>query len=161
MRFAKLIPTAAGLAAITIGPAAHAADTANVGLGEVQDRMNKAASTHATENMLRLLSPGEVLRVLIVARQSATASSCDGYEVDEEKFRTVMNDIVAKLAELTEEGQNNLPIDSVMAGYYTVLGGQLAIAAYDLDAYCAAAAEVREALKDDADGRLSIWKTAD
>jgi hypothetical protein len=76
MRFAKLIPTAAGLAAITIGPAAHAADTANTGLGAVQQQMDKAASTDATENMLRLLPPGEVLRVLVVARQYAMASSC-------------------------------------------------------------------------------------
>jgi hypothetical protein len=159
MRFAKLIPTAAGLAAITIGPAAHAADTANTGLGAVQQQMDKAASTDATENMLRLLPPGEVLRVLVVARQYAMASSCEGYEVDEEKFRAIMNDVVSKLAPLAEEGQNNLPIDSVMAGYYTVLGGQLAIAAYDPEAYCAAAAQVRAALGD-ADSPVGIWKPA-
>jgi hypothetical protein len=87
------------------------------------------------------------------------ASSCEGYEADEEKFRAIMNDVVSKLAPLAEEGQNNLPIDSVMAGYYTVLGGQLAIAAYDPEAYCAAAAQVRAALGD-ADSPVGIWKPA-
>jgi hypothetical protein len=47
-----------------------------------------------------------------------------------------------------------------MAGYYTVLGGQLAIAAYDPEAYCAAAAQVRAALGDDPDSQVSIWKPA-
>jgi hypothetical protein len=46
-----------------------------------------------------------------------------------------------------------------MAGYYTVLGGQLAIAAYDPEAYCAAAAQVRAALGD-ADSPVGIWKPA-
>jgi hypothetical protein len=87
--------------------------------------------------------------------------SCEGYEVDDEKFSAVMNDIVSKLKPLTPEGQNNLPIDTVMAGYSTALGGQLAIEAYDKYAYCASAAAFREELKKDAEGRLTIWKTTD
>lgn len=34
---------------------------------------------------------------------------------DDARFREVMNDIVAALVALTEEGQNNLPVDTVDA----------------------------------------------
>jgi hypothetical protein len=87
--------------------------------------------------------------------------NCEGYEVDNEKFNAVMNDIVSDLKPLTQEGQNNLPVDTVMAGYSTALGGQLAIAAYDKDVYCASAAALREELKEDTEGKLAIWKTKD
>lgn len=123
-------------------------------------RMTKAVDKHVFESILRLLPPPESLRLVLVARQYAAALNCDGYEVDQQKFSSVMNDIVATLTPLTEPGQNNLPVDAVMAGYHASLGGQLAVAAYDKDAYCTNAAQIRTALAGDTEGRVSIWKAA-
>ncbi len=117
-------------------------------------RMTKAVDKHVFDSILRLLPPPESLRLVLVARQYAAALNCEGYEVDQQKFSSVMNDIVATLTPLTEPGQNNL------AGYHASLGGQLAVAAYDKDAYCTNAAQIRTALAGDTEGRVSIWKAA-
>jgi hypothetical protein len=74
MGFATLTCTLAGRAAITAGAAAQTADMANIEPGEVRERPNKAVGTGAAERILRRLPPGEVLRVLVLARQSATAT---------------------------------------------------------------------------------------
>jgi hypothetical protein len=121
-------------------------------------RMTKAVDKHVFESVLRLLPPPDSLRLVLVARQYAAALSCEGYEVDQQKFSSVMNDIVATLTPLTEQGQNNLPVDVVMAGYHASLGGQIAVAAYDKDTYCTDAAKLRTGLAGDAEGRVSIWK---
>jgi len=67
----------------------------------------------------------------------------------------------AELAALTPEGQNNLPMDIVMAGFNQALGGQLAVAAYDQAAFCAESAKLREALLKDTEGKVLILKPAE
>ena len=60
-------------------------------------RMNTAANTYAIESASRLLEPGDVLRLLVVVQQKALAANCDGFEVDHERYRTVMNSIMGEL----------------------------------------------------------------
>lgn len=114
--------------------------------------------TYAFEIMGDLIEPNMKLRMLFVAKQKAAAMTCDGFEVDDARMTTVMNTALAKLAALTEEGQNNLPLDVAMHAYGVMLGGELAQAAYDRAAYCAFAQELREEFKDDTEGLVSIWK---
>ena len=119
-------------------------------------RMNTAANTYAIESASRLLEPGDVLRLLVVVQQKALAANCDGFEVDHERYRTVMNSIMGELQELTEPEQNNLPVDVVMHALGIATGGQLAVAAYDQDAYCARGEVVKAELAEDSEGRLTV-----
>lgn len=142
-----LAASGTAVATTPMGPAAEPAT-----------RMTKAVDSHVFESVLRLLSPPDSMRLVMVARQHAIALNCDGYEIDWDKRRTVLNDVVAALTKLTKEGENNLPVDVVMAGYNMSLGGQMAVAAYDKKAYCDNAATLRDGLEGDTEGKVSIWK---
>ncbi|MFN6952192.1 MAG: hypothetical protein ACK4NE_06325 [Albidovulum sp.] len=127
-------------------------------------RMEKAVNTKALERIMTdksgLLSPGDGLRLLIVAQQRALAENCDGYAVDETKFAAVMSDILSGLQGMTEEGQNNLAVDMVMGAYAMSLGGLTAVAAYDTARFCARGTEIRDELTEDTEGRISVLMPA-
>lgn len=144
---------AATLAATGFADAASPDD-----LGPEQKRMLEASDRYALENALRLLEPPDAMRMILVARQYAAGHSCEGIEIDYDKFNTVMQSILANLSALTEDGQNNLPVDAVMAAYSTSLGGHLAAAAYDKDTYCKAAAALRATFASDEGERVRILK---
>lgn len=146
-----------GALALAAHGAVLAAESSSADLGEVQKRMLAASDGHATRAVQRLLEPGEVLRLLLVARQKAAAETCAGVVADQDRFHAVMQQgILSRLSGLVKEGQNNLPLDIVMGAYSVALGGQLAVAAYDKDAYCATVPALREALKNDP--RVAILK---
>ena len=124
-------------------------------------RMTEAVNKEAVERVDGLLQPGDILRLLVVARQRGLALNCEGFAVDEARFGLVMNDIVSDVAALTEPSQNNLPLDIVLGSYTMALGGQIAVAAYDPEAYCAEGEEVRAMMAGDNESRMSILATAD
>jgi hypothetical protein len=104
--------------------------------------------------------PGRV-RLFFVAQQRGLAMHCEGYEVDEERFKLVMEDILSEIAEFTEPDQNNLPLDRVPGSYAMVMGGQIAAAAYDRETYCARGEDLRVGLAGDTEGKPSVLVTAD
>lgn len=128
---------------------------------DVVTRMNAAVNTVALERMGDLVEPGDMLRLLVVAQQQALTESCEGYEMDWERYSAVMADIMADLFAMTEEGQNNLPVDVVLMAYSMSLGGQLAVAAYDPEAYCARGEVIRAELAEDTEGRLTVLASLD
>lgn len=156
MNAARIFRSLIGALALAASGSALAADPSSANLGDTQKRMLAASDGHAIQSVLRLLEPGEALRLILVARQRASAESCDGVDVDQDKFRAVMQSIMSPLSGLVKEGQNNLTTDIVMAAYSVALGGHLAVAAYDKDAYCATVPGLRAALKDDP--RVAILK---
>ena len=107
-----------------------------------------------------LLEPQMTLRMALVARQKAAAVTCDGFAVDDARFGEVMAKALEKLSSLTAAGENNLPFDTALYAYFTMFGGELAIAALDPDAYCSAAEALRTELADDAEGLVSVWTKA-
>lgn len=123
-------------------------------------RMNDAVNTAALTRLGDLLPPGDVLRLFAVARQEALATSCDGYELDMARYTAVLNDILAGLREGTEPGAENLPVDVAMSAYSVVLGGQIAVGAFDQAAYCASGAEIRAELATDSEGRIGVLAPA-
>lgn len=154
MTLAVLVATSVAFAA---GPI-EAAEPGNPALTEAQNRMSSAVNRHFFDHVLRVLPPGDAMRLFLLAQQRAIAMNCDGYAVDEAKFTAVLNDIAAPLRSRVPAGQDNLLVDVVMHGYGVALGGQIAIAAADTAAYCAYAQQVRDGLKNDTAGRVSIWK---
>ena len=116
-------------------------------LTETQKRMLKASDGYALNTATELLEPQDALRLVLVARQYAAGHSCEALEIDYDKYNTVMQSVVEQLSALTEGGDNNLPVDAVMAAFSTSLGGHLAAAAYDLDTYCETATALRETFR--------------
>ena len=127
-------------------------------LTEAQKRMTEASNKYALDSATRVLEPGDALRMALIARQYAAGHSCEGIEVDAEKFRAVMQDIVAKLDGLVEEGQNNAAVDAVMSAYSVSLGGYLAAAAYDNETFCATAAAMRTTFSVEGGERVLVLK---
>ncbi|TCM78376.1 hypothetical protein [Rhodovulum steppense] len=121
-------------------------------------RMNNAVFELAIERVEKLLKPGDILRLMLVAQQKGLAINCAGYEVDDKRFGAVMQDIVKDITALTEQGQENLAFDIVIGSYQMALGGQMAVAAYDPAAYCAHGEELRTELAEDTEGR--VWVLA-
>jgi hypothetical protein len=159
IRSNRWLPLALGTLILANGSLAAADTSAGAAAEEPHKRMADRVYRHVFDSVLRVLSPQDVLRLVLVAQQSAIAETCDGYARDEERFHAVMQDITGELSAATAEGQNNLPVDVVMSGYATALGGQLAIAGYDTEAFCSRAAELRAALEKDASGRVLVWKS--
>jgi hypothetical protein len=127
------------------------------------DRMQKAVFARAFENLASfegLLPPQDQLRLNFVAQQRVVADTCAGFEMDDEKFRSVMEDILSQLRELTEEGQENLPVDIVMGNYMFTVGGLTAMAAYDPARFCERGAVLREELAEDTDGKVNVLSAA-
>lgn len=123
-------------------------------------RMNNAVFDLAIERIEKLLEPGDILRLLLVAQQKGLALNCVGYEMDQDRFKGVMQDIVKDITALTEAGQDNLAFDMVIGSYQIALGGQMAVAAYDPKAYCAHGEELRAELAGDTEGLIRVLAPA-
>ena len=139
-----LIGAALAAAACVLIPAAMAEQAT---LDATATRMVEAVDKHALDTALKLVTPQDGLRLILVSRQRAAALSCEGFAVDEAKYASVMADIVRELTPLVEPTENNLPVDVVMNAYNMTVGGQLAAAAYDPEAYCAHVGALREELR--------------
>lgn len=128
---------------------------------DVYNRMNKAVNTKVFEHLHDLLEPQDKLRLLLVAHQRVLAENCEGFAVDEAKFGTVMADILSGLTGLTEEGQNNLPVDVSLMSYSIAVGGLTAIASYDRVRFCEPGDAFREDLADEGEVLINILASAE
>lgn len=163
----SLRPLACAIPLLCLAGAAVAQSGDPVARGDLSpiDRMNMAVGTHVFETLtsMDMIEPGDILRLAIVAEQKAIALTCDGYEVDEGRFSAVMAEAIGSLidTESSEGGAITLPFMIAYSGYATLLGGNLAVAAYDPDAMCALGAVLREELSEDGGDALRIWADAD
>jgi hypothetical protein len=128
-------------AAVAVLPLAGAAQNQPVPRGDVKPLNRMAMHVHAVvaPELARLLPAADVLKLVIVAEQAGIAASCAAYDLDAERFGTVMNRLLAPVQALVAEGQQNLPLDVVMGGFATIKGGALARAGYDMATFCAEA----------------------
>lgn len=158
----RILRPLALLLALSVAPAALAQDQTPVARDEVPPdrRMGMQVHSQAFRMVETLLEPQMTLRMALVARQKAAAVTCDGFAVDDARFGEVMAKALEKLSSLTAAGENNLPFDTALYAYFTMFGGELAIAALDPDAYCSAAEALRTELADDAEGLVSVWTKA-
>lgn len=132
-----------------------------------KEQMAIAVMKHVAENNLEGLIEGDfeeaqlLLRLSLLAKQFAIAETCDGFELDNDRYVSVLNDTISPFSGLVEEGQNNLVTDRVMFGYGTLLGGELALASFDPDAFCAFGAQMRDEFgENDAEGKILVLAPA-
>jgi hypothetical protein len=87
------------------------------------------------------LTPEQSTHLVLIANQAATASACDGFELDEGKFKAAFD----KLAHVSEEYMSAEKKDyfekHLMLVYGIAICGFLADTAADTGAFCAAAEE--------------------
>ena len=133
-RMFKLAGALVGLAAFAAAPAT--ADTSRIPsafvIGHLHDFVDQK------------LSPDQTTQLIVIAHQAATASACEGFELDEEKFKGAF----AKLAHASEAGmsadEKSYFEKHVMMAYGVAIGGFLADAAANTSAYCDDADEERK-----------------
>lgn len=129
-------------------------------------RMNMAVSTYVFDSLgsyKDLMEPTDILKLAMIAKFKAIALTCEGFEIDEARYTAAMQGLVGRLmtpspGETGGRPTVNLPFTIAMSGYSTLLGGNLAVAAYDPDAMCALGARLRTQMVEDGAKELLIWK---
>ncbi len=124
-------------------------DPATLDLGQ---RIAMSYADMATGMFEDLLEPEQALRLLILTKQRVVGTVCEGYTFDETKANEVQAAILTTQP-LSDDGNlNPLILGRIMHGYGIFLGGEMALATYDPDAYCTYGAEIIEELSGEADG---------
>lgn len=124
-------------------------DPATLDLGQ---RIAMSYSDLATGFFEDLLEPEQALRLLILTKQRVVGTVCEGYTLDETKVNDVQAAILTTQP-LSDDGNlNPLILGRIMHGYGIFLGGEMALATYDPDAYCAYGADIIEELSGEEGG---------
>src|SRR6056297_1987690 len=147
--------------AITFAVPALAQDGTPVDPSDIDavTRMSNAVADAVVENVqsFEIWDDGDTTRLLLVARQKGLSMNCEGFEVDEERFRTTMTDVLGNLYALAgNPGQNSPPVDIALSSYSMAVGGEVAIAAHDRGACCAKGEELRTELAEDSESRVAV-----
>lgn len=124
-------------------------DPATLDLGQ---RIAMSYSDLATGFFEDLLEPEQVLRLLILTKQRVVGTVCEGYALAEAKLNEANNALF--LTQPMTDGGSFSPVifGRIIHGYGVFLGGEMALATYDPNAYCASGAEIIEELSDEGDG---------
>lgn len=152
------------LVAVALPTGAHAQETnADVKLVDrasvgPEGKMNSQFTSFAFKSLEGLVPPGKILRLMFIAKQRALATACEQFDVDESRYRDAMAIALDEVIKLTKEGENNLAVDRAMFGYATLLGGELAVSAYNPDDYCANGIELKSELGEKPEAKLLILK---
>ena len=134
-------------------------DPATLDLGE---RIAMSYSDMATEFFDELLEPEQMLQLFILTKQRVVGTVCEGYVLDEEKLNEAQKKILATQPKTDDGNLSPLILGRIMHGYGIYLGGEMALATYDPDAYCGYGAEIIEEFSGDAEGEeLLVLSTSD
>lgn len=140
----------ASLCAAANAQQATPVDPATLDLGQ---RIAMSYSDMATGFFQDLLKPEQVLRLLILTKQRVVGTVCEGYTLDETKVNDVQAAILTTQP-LSDDGNlNPLVLGRIMHGYGIFLGGEMALATYDPDAYCTYGQDIIEELSAEPGGQ--------
>lgn len=78
------------------------------------------------------------LRMVILAKQEAIGASCAAYELDKQRMVALMMRTMRPLSEGVEKDVATSHLQRALRQYNTLLGGELAVFAYDPASYCEA-----------------------
>jgi hypothetical protein len=106
------------------------------------------------------MSPGSMLRVMLVAKQKAAAETCEGFTVDPARYEKVMTEALKGVSASVAGEASDEMFQRVMLAFATGFGAELAFASLNPEGYCAFAAELREELAEDAEGLALVWADA-
>ena len=128
--------------AIAAGATAQETTSVDPATLDLGPRMAMSYANLSNEYFEDLLAPEQMLRLFIVAKQQVVATACDGFALDEERLNGAVNEIIGTQPKNDDGTFNFLIMGRVMHGYGIIKGGEMALATYDPEAYCAYGMEV-------------------
>lgn len=150
------------VATLLVAPAAAGAqetgkpvDRASVG---PEGKMGLQVTNYAFKVLEGTVPPGKTLRLMIIAKQRAIATACEEFDIDESRYQAAMTVALEDVAKLAKDGEANPALRKTLFAYGTMLGGELAISAYNPDKYCAYGKELRAELAEDKNANLLVFK---
>jgi hypothetical protein len=164
----KLAP-AICLALMTAGASAQTGEPVERASLSSEARMNMAVTAHVFDYFAGyegLLETQDVFVLSLVAKMKAVALVCEGFDLDPMRYTAVLGEIIGPLFLMSrgadpDHPSANLLVTIAMSGYSISVGGNLAVAAYNPDGFCAAGEEMRAQLAEDNASQYLIWADQD
>lgn len=144
-------------AAIATGALAQETTPVDPATLELGQRMSMSYANLSDEYFEGMLAPEQMLRLFVVTKQQVVATACDGFALDEEALNGALNEIIGAQPRNDDDTFNYLIFGRVMHGYGIIKGGEMALATYDPDAYCAYGTDIIAELSgEDPEGLLVL-----
>lgn len=107
----------------------------------VNGRMAMHVHSYALKELETVVTDRDVvqpmfLRLILIAKQEATAISCEGFEKDDKRMLPAMWRTLQPVIQGAEPGVPNARLNTALRAYNIMMGGELAIFAQDPDGYC-------------------------
>lgn len=127
---------------------------------DMKQRMSMAYARMSDPFFKDLLPPQDMLKLFLITKQQVLATMCEGFDIDEAKLTQALNTAMGET--MLSDAANILIFGRVMHGYGIIKGGEVALATYDPDAYCAYGADLREQLLTEEGGAVvNVLKPTD
>lgn len=134
-------------------PTGAPVDRASVG---PEGKMGIQVANYAIESLQGILPQPKIVRLMLLAKQKALATACEEFTIDDAKYSAAMTVALEDVIGLVNEGEANLALRKVLFGYGTLLGGELAISAYNPKSYCAAGHDLRAEIAEDGGANIYV-----
>jgi hypothetical protein len=136
-------------------PVGTPVDRASVG---AEGKMGIQVANYAMDSLQGIVPQPKIFRLMLLAKQKALASSCEEFTIDDEKYKAAMAVALEDVTRLVSPSDANPALRKVLFGYGTLLGGELAIAAYNPASYCAAGRDLRAEMAEDGSANIDVLK---
>lgn len=141
--------------AVASEPTGAPVDKASVG---PEGKMGIQVANYAMDSLQGIVPQPKIFRLMLLAKQKALAAACDEFTLDDDKYKAAMAVALEDVTRLVSPSDANPALRKVLFGYGTLLGGELAIAAYNPASYCAAGRDLRTELAEDGSANIDVLK---
>lgn len=164
----KLIP-AICMALMTYEADAETGAPVDLASASPEARMNMAVTAHVFDYFVEfegLLEVEDIFRLSLIAKMKALSMTCEGFDIDSVRYSAALGGVMGPLYRMSHAGDQPQPSDNIlvtiaMSGYSMLVGGNLAVAAYNPEGFCKAGEVLRAELIEDNAAHLVIWANQD
>lgn len=121
----------------------------------ITKKIDRFVTSHAGEFVDDKLTPGQVVKMKIIAHQAAVAATCDDFTISEEKFLSAFSELAHEQEDEMSEAEKDYFERHLLVTYGVMVGGALAVAAPDPAGFCEDAAVDRAETDID---KMSVWE---
>jgi len=165
MTVARTLAPAICMALMTTAATAQTGAPVDLASASPEARMNMAVTAHVFDYFVEfegLLEVDDVFQLSLISKMKALSMTCEGFDIDRERYTAAIGGVMGPLYRMSHAGAQPHPSDNIlvtiaMSGYSMLVGGNLAVAAYNPDGFCAAGEELRAQMIEDKATHLLIW----
>jgi len=169
MTVARTLAPVMCMALMTTAATAQTGTPVDLASASPEARMNMAVTAHVFDYFVEfegLLEVADVFSLSLIAKMKALSMTCEGFDLDRVRYTAAIGDVIGPLYRISADGEQpmhsgNPLVTIAMSGYSMLVGGNLAVAAYNPDGFCAAGEELRAHLIEDNATHLLIWADRD